>query len=145
MCLEEGCGRETYCKGMCRLHYLAAYRQSETYKSRKSFYYKKNNKSYRETKKGREAYRKGQQTYRARKRGAVTESFNNSEIYERDNWLCGICGNPVNSGLEWPHPGSPTLDHIIPLSRGGNHTRGNVQLAHMHCNLVKNDKLPEEL
>ena len=34
----------------------------------------------------------------------------------------------------------PTLDHIIPLSKGGSHTWDNVQLAHMGCNAGKCDK-----
>lgn len=34
-----------------------------------------------------------------------------------------------------------TLDHIIPLSKGGTHTWDNVQLAHMSCNAGKCDRL----
>ncbi|MEV6398476.1 HNH endonuclease [Streptomyces sp. NPDC051907] len=36
---------------------------------------------------------------------------------------------------------SASLDHIIPLARQGDHTRINVQLAHLLCNLRKSDKL----
>ncbi|WP_158070491.1 HNH endonuclease [Streptomyces luteocolor] len=35
---------------------------------------------------------------------------------------------------------SPSLDHVIPLSRGGSHRRDNVQLAHLRCNLRKNNR-----
>ena len=35
----------------------------------------------------------------------------------------------------------PTIDHIIPLSKGGTHTWNNVQLAHMCCNAGKCDKV----
>ena len=34
----------------------------------------------------------------------------------------------------------PTVDHIVPLSKGGTHTWNNVQLAHMACNSGKCDK-----
>jgi 5-methylcytosine-specific restriction endonuclease McrA len=33
--------------------------------------------------------------------------------------VCGICGRPVDKTLKWPHPFSPTVDHIIPIDRGG--------------------------
>lgn len=34
-----------------------------------------------------------------------------------------------------------TIDHIIPLSKGGTHTYNNVQLAHYICNSKKSDKI----
>jgi 5-methylcytosine-specific restriction endonuclease McrA len=33
-----------------------------------------------------------------------------------------------------PHPKAPTIDHIIPLSAGGDDTKANVRLAHFLCN-----------
>lgn len=33
-----------------------------------------------------------------------------------------------------------SLDHIIPLSRGGHHTADNVQAAHLACNHRKGAK-----
>ena len=35
----------------------------------------------------------------------------------------------------------PSIDHIIPISKGGQHTWDNVQLAHMICNSIKNNKM----
>jgi 5-methylcytosine-specific restriction endonuclease McrA len=32
---------------------------------------------------------------------------------------------------------SVSLDHVIPLSRGGNHEPGNVQCSHLACNVRK--------
>jgi len=37
-----------------------------------------------------------------------------------------------------PHPKAPTIDHIVPLSAGGDDTKANVQLAHFSCNTRKN-------
>ena len=65
------------------------------------------------------------------------EIFDDKEIFERDGWICGICGKKVSKALEHPNPRSASLDHIIPLSRGGNHIRINVQLAHLGCNRKK--------
>lgn len=50
---------------------------------------------------------------------------------------CYLCGrtlvNPVH------------MDHVIPLSRGGAHSIGNLLPAHNRCNLRKHDKLLSEL
>jgi 5-methylcytosine-specific restriction endonuclease McrA len=34
-------------------------------------------------------------------------------------------------------PNAPTLDHIVPISKGGSHIRSNVQLACLECNQAK--------
>ncbi len=69
------------------------------------------------------------------------EVFATEEIFNRDCWCCRICGIPVDRALEWPASLSASLDHVLPLSKGGRHTRDNVQLAHLRCNLKKNDKV----
>lgn len=58
--------------------------------------------------------------------------------------VCGICGKPVDFTLKYPHPLSPTIDHIIPVSKGGHPSDiDNLQLAHRTCNRQKSDKLVE--
>lgn len=37
-------------------------------------------------------------------------------------------------------PRRPSIDHITPLSKGGEHALHNVQLAHYRCNLAKNNR-----
>src|SRR5699024_2990102 len=58
-------------------------------------------------------------------------------FFDRDGWICGICDDPVDRAMEYPDPMSVSLDHIIPLSKGGSHTPENVQCAHLDCNLRK--------
>ena len=59
--------------------------------------------------------------------------------------ICGICGNPVDKTLKWPNPLSPTVDHIIPVIKGGHPTDlHNLQLAHWCCNRQKSDKLAQQ-
>lgn len=54
---------------------------------------------------------------------------------------CGICGQPVDKTLRTPHPGSPEVDEIIPVSLGGNPLqRSNVRLAHRICNQRRGNK-----
>ena len=62
-----------------------------------------------------------------------------AEIAERDHHKCGICKKRVPD-VKWPHPLSPSLDHMIPLSRGGAHDPANVQLAHLRCNTAKGNR-----
>lgn len=65
-------------------------------------------------------------------------------VRERDNDICQICGLMVNDkDIENGHIKRmyPTVDHIIPLSKGGSHTWDNVRLAHMSCNAGKCDKV----
>jgi 5-methylcytosine-specific restriction endonuclease McrA len=61
------------------------------------------------------------------------------EIFKRDNWICGICKDPINPRLRCPNWWAATLDHIVPLCRGGSHTADNVTAAHLICNLRKGD------
>ena len=56
--------------------------------------------------------------------------------------VCGICGKPVDFSLKYPHPLSPTVDHIIPVSKGGHPSDiNNLQLAHRCCNRQKSDRV----
>jgi 5-methylcytosine-specific restriction endonuclease McrA len=74
---------------------------------------------------------------RVRLYGGEYEKFTYAEIFERDNWICGICSEPINKELKWPDVKSVSLDHIIPVSKGGSHIRTNVQAAHLGCNIRK--------
>lgn len=58
-------------------------------------------------------------------------------IYKRDRGRCGLCGGRVLKHLRPNHPRSATIDHIVPLALGGDHTLDNVQLAHFACNSRK--------
>ena len=66
---------------------------------------------------------------------------NKKKIYATQT-VCGICGNPVDFSLKFPHPLSPCIDHIIPIAKGGHPSDiDNLQLAHFCCNRQKSDKL----
>lgn len=73
---------------------------------------------------------------KARRRGATTcgEAFTVQEIGERDGWLCHLCGDPVVNREYNFGSLDPTIDHLVPVADGGEHTRANVKLAHMICN-----------
>lgn len=67
----------------------------------------------------------------------------NKKIILATQSICGICGKPVDKTLKYPHPMSPTVDHIIPCNRGGSDDLENLQLAHRSCNRQKSDKIIE--
>lgn len=78
---------------------------------------------------------------RARKRRLTVETVYRKRVFERDGWLCQLCRRPLRRDVAVPHPLAPTLDHIIPLARGGEHSYRNVQAAHFICNSRKSDSL----
>jgi 5-methylcytosine-specific restriction endonuclease McrA len=78
---------------------------------------------------------------RALERNAFVAPVNRTEVYERDQWTCQLCRELVARTEVVPHPQAPTIDHVVPLARGGTHEPANVQLAHFHCNSIKSDRV----
>lgn len=69
------------------------------------------------------------------------------KLMERDKGICQICQKPVDpTDIVDGHARRmyPTVDHIIPLSKGGSHAWDNVQLAHLYCNSGKCDRTSED-
>jgi 5-methylcytosine-specific restriction endonuclease McrA len=62
-------------------------------------------------------------------------------VFERDEWHCQICRSEVDPALAFPHPQSASLDHKVPITKGGSHTYANVQLAHLACNQAKGNRI----
>ena len=63
-------------------------------------------------------------------------------ILDRDEWRCYLCQRPIPRGVEWPHPLSGTIDHVMPVSAGGSDDPSNLRAAHWHCNQEKADRIP---
>ena len=59
--------------------------------------------------------------------------FSRANIYARDDHRCQYCGSRAES-----------VDHVVPRSRGGQHTWENVVAACRRCNAAKRDRLLEE-
>jgi 5-methylcytosine-specific restriction endonuclease McrA len=88
-----------------------------------------------------EKVRANHDAYKARKAGAMVEDFTRKEILDRDGWKCHICSTDIDPQLPYPHPLSASLDHVVPLIRGGAHSRANVAAAHFTCNSSKRDRV----
>ena len=85
-------------------------------------------------------------TPRADRYGEHRAAFaRNSKIILATREVCGICGRPVDKARKYPDPLAPSVDHIVPIARGGHPSDiENLQLAHWICNERKGDKLMRE-
>jgi 5-methylcytosine-specific restriction endonuclease McrA len=54
-------------------------------------------------------------------------------VFARDDWTCQYCGAPAEN-----------LDHVVPRSRGGEHSWENVVAACRRCNTKKENRLAED-
>lgn len=88
--------------------------------------------------------------YRRARHFGSTEQFDETitlkKVFDKFNGVCQICGGMCDwRSIEHGHIKRlyPTVDHIVPLSKGGLHTWSNVQLAHMGCNAGKQAKIEE--
>jgi len=128
--------RAEYGKEYCQTHKeeIAEYRR--VHKEEIAEY----GKEYRQTEAGKIADRKGSHKRRALKAGADHEVFDDREIFERDGFKCQLCGYRTRPDYKNPnHPLYPNLDHIVPLSKGGSHTRLNTQCLCHRCNMIKHN------
>lgn len=67
------------------------------------------------------------------------------ELAERDGFICYLCNGQVDMTVPRLSPNGATVDHIVPISRGGLDTLENIKLTHWKCNRAKGAKLIEEL
>lgn len=76
-----------------------------------------------------------------RKTGAKYEPVNPDKIFERDGGVCYLCHRPTKERDGVWSPDYPTCDHVVPLSKGGDHTYENIRLACWACNTAKGAEL----
>ena len=84
----------------------------------------------------RRATRKAAEAKRRRRAGSSVVVVS-ADVFARDGWRCQLCRRKVDRRRVVPHPLAPTLDHIVPLARGGSHDTANLQCAHFICNSRK--------
>ena len=85
--------------------------------------------------------KKGYYSSKRRAKMLKGDDINHLEVFERDNWICHLCLEKIDKRLTRDSWMRATLDHVIPLSKGGAHTYENVKASHWLCNMQKGDKL----
>ena len=93
---------------------------------------------------------------RARKLSVESEPYTQELVIEMYGTLCHVCNLEIN--LSAPQHASMgegwelglQLDHVVPLSKGGNDKLDNIRPIHVKCNMykgatIKEDSLPAEL
>lgn len=73
--------------------------------------------------------------YKANKRNVPSEVILLSVVREKDGDVCWLCGLGETERDIW------TIDHVVPISKGGPNLYSNVRLAHGRCNSRKRDRL----
>lgn len=72
--------------------------------------------------------------YRTARRHIPPVRYSRRNVQARDQWACQYCGSQSNL----------TIDHVMPLSRGGRSTWENVVTACRSCNGRKGSRTPDE-
>lgn len=75
---------------------------------------------------------------RKRRLNRVPGAYSLAYIAERDGYGCHLCGEKVDMSRKdvW----GPSVDHLVPISAGGEDCKANVALAHRICNSRRADK-----
>lgn len=119
LCEVDGCTRKHAAKGFCINHYSQWRRASGLDEAPGSRWPSK----------------------RAEYWGVEYEPISAAEVYAEDGFVCQLCGGLVDVTRFHPDPLSPSLDHVVPMSKGGPHLRSNVQTAHLGCNISKGNRV----
>lgn len=64
-------------------------------------------------------------------------------LFNLHNWICNICKEAIDPRLRFPNIMAATVEHVIPLCKGGTHTWDNTRPAHAKCNFEKGASEPE--
>lgn len=62
-------------------------------------------------------------------------------VVQRDGLDCHICGELVDLDIPRNSRMGATIDHVLPVSKGGDSSLENLRLAHWICNIRKSDSL----
>ena len=85
------------------------------------------------------------QRRRARQRKVPAEMVTLAELLAEQAHTCYLCGSPIDSKRKYPDALPASVDHFIPLSRGGSGLRENLRAAHLGCNVAKGDRLVQQM
>lgn len=115
----------------------------EKIKKYRKRYYQKNIEKYKGyvkkyCQKNPEKIREKSSKRRALKLKVTAGIVDYEEIKDRDKMNCYLCGEDITDD-------NYHFDHVYPLSKGGAHSMDNIKVTHARCNLVKHDRIIDEV
>jgi hypothetical protein len=74
---------------------------------------------------------------------AFDETITRTSVFEKDQGICYLCEmrthlEHIKDGYQ---PKLSTVDHVVPISKGGSHTWENVRNCCLKCNITKHDRI----
>lgn len=84
------------------------------------------------------------------KNACVDTDIDLDSLLRRDGYVCHICGGLCDkndfitkNGAKIAGNNYPSIDHVVPLAKGGLHSWDNIKVAHRICNSLKGDSYDE--
>lgn len=77
---------------------------------------------------------------RSAKLSVRSEKYTKEDVILKNGGFCHICSEKIDLTIKSPNGLSFSIDHVIPLTKGGNDTLDNVLPAHRACNSAKSNK-----
>lgn len=62
-------------------------------------------------------------------------------VAERDNWTCWICELRIDPEVPSTNRMGGTVDHVVPISKGGTDDWDNLKPAHWICNVKRGNRV----
>ena len=75
-----------------------------------------------------------------KRRAAGPKVMSVDQIAARDGCACYVCGRRVDLSLSGSAKWGPTIEHRIPVSRGGTNDPENLALSHRYCNVSRGNR-----
>lgn len=120
-CGLMGLWKEKFCNAKCQ---SVSYSRSDTYAQHR-----------------RTSARRSRVKRRTKLSAQFIEDVDSLIMAERDSWICHICSGEIDKTLKYPNRYSLSVDHVIPLAKGGSHGYDNCKSSHWICNVLKSDKV----
>lgn len=135
-CSEGGCRSQPKARGLCDKHYDRQYRAVLAARPGYHEYMTAAHRKFRASPHGKAATHANNAKRRIhRSEGDATRRFMTFILIRADR--CSICLGHLGPDR--------TIEHEMPLARGGRHDMANLQVAHARCNVSKSDRLPSEV
>jgi len=105
-------------------------------------YYYENNEKAKQIRKSWKLNNKDKVRSHWRKRHAIKmglghEFYTEQQVIDQHGTVCHICLKNIDLSLNRKDPMGFQIDHVIPLSKGGEDKLGNVKPSHAKCNQQK--------